>query len=129
MLRYIVRRLIWTVVLLVIVSAVVFALFNIFPTADQATLRAGRSASPEQIQIIREGLGLDDPKLTQFARYMQGVFTPFEVEQPEVNGPFDLGESIFQNNEEVRDIIFDRLPATIMLVTGAVILWLAIAIP
>jgi peptide/nickel transport system permease protein len=129
MLRYIVRRLIWTVVLLVIVSAVVFALFNIFPTADQATLRAGRSASPEQIQIIRESLGLDDPKLTQFARYMQGVFTPFAVEQPEVNGPFDLGESIFQNNEEVREIIFDRLPATIMLVTGAVILWLAIAIP
>ena len=129
MLRYIVRRLIWTIALLVIVSAVVFALFNIFPTADPATLRAGRSASPEQIQIIREGLGLDDSKLTQFGRYMQGVFTPFAIEDPQVSGPFDLGESIFQNNVGVRDIIFDRLPATIMLVVGAVILWLAIAIP
>jgi len=129
MLRYIIRRLLWTVALLVIVSAVVFTLFNVFPTADAATLRAGRSASPEQIQIIREGLGLDDPKLTQFARYMQGVFTPFAIEQPEVNGPFDLGESIFQNNEEVRGIILDRLPATIMLVVGSVIIWLAVAIP
>src|SRR5688500_16140389 len=112
MLRYIVRRLLWTVALLVVVSAVAFTLCNAFPTAGAATLRAGRSASPEQIQIIREGLGLDDPKLTQFARYMQGVFTPFAIEQPDVNGPFDLGESIFQNNEEVRGIILNRLPAT-----------------
>ena len=129
MLRYIIRRLLWTVALLVIVSAVVFTLFNVFPTADAATLRAGRSASPEQIDIIRESLGLDDPKLTQFAHYMQGVFTPFEVHDPEVSGPLDLGESIFQNNEEVKDIILDRLPATFMLVVGSVIIWLAVAIP
>ncbi len=129
MLRYIIRRLIWTVALLVIVSAVVFTLFNVFPTADAATLRAGRSASPEQIDIIRESLGLDDPKLTQFARYMQGVFTPVDIQDPEVSGPFDLGESIFQNNEDVLDIILDRLPATFMLVVGSVIIWLGVAIP
>ncbi len=129
MLRYIIRRLLWTVALLVIVSAVVFTLFNVFPTADAATLRAGRSASDEQIQIIRESLGLNDPKLTQFARYMQGVFTPIDVQDPEVSGPLDLGESIFQNNEEVKDIILDRLPATFMLVIGSVIIWLAVAIP
>ena len=129
MLRYIIRRLLWTVALLVIVSAVVFTLFNVFPTADAATLRAGRSASDEQIEIIRESLGLDDPKLTQFARYMQGVFTPIDSDEPEVSGPADLGESIFQNNEEVRDIIFDRLPATFMLVVGSVIIWLGVAIP
>ena len=129
MLRYIIRRLLWTVALLVIVSAVVFTLFNVFPTADAATLRAGRSASPEQIDIIRESLGLDDPKLTQFARYMQGVFTPVDIQEPEVCGPVDLGESIFQNNEDVLDIILDRLPATFMLVVGSVIIWLGVAIP
>ena len=129
MLRYIVRRLIWTVALLVIVSAVVFLLFNVFPTADPATLRAGRSASPDQIEIIREGLGLDDSKITQFGRYLQGVFTPFEIEDPEVDGPFDLGTSIFQNNARVEDIIIDRLPATAMLVVGAVVIWLMVSIP
>ena len=60
---------------------------------------------------------------------MQGVFTPIDIEEPEVSGPGDLGESIFQNNEEVRDIILDRLPATIMLVVGSVIIWLGVAIP
>jgi peptide/nickel transport system permease protein len=129
MLRYIVRRVLWSVALLVIVSAVVFAIFYIFPTADPAKLRAGRAASAEQIENIRSSLGLDDPKHEQFARYMAGVFTPYENEEKGVDGPFDLGISVFQNNTPVREIIFDRLPATIMLVTGAVVLWLAIAIP
>jgi peptide/nickel transport system permease protein len=129
MLRYIVRRLLWAVLMLFAVSAVVFAIFNIFPTADPATLRAGRSASPEQIQIIRESLGLDDSKLQQFGRYMEGVFTPISSQEPDVDGPMDLGESIFQNNTPVKEIILNRLPATVFLVTGAVILWLAVAIP
>lgn len=129
MLRYIIRRILWSVVLLVICSAVVFAIFYIFPTADPAKLRAGRAASAEQIEVIRESLGLDDPKYQQFLRYMAGVFTPYKNEEKGVDGPFDLGISIFQNNKPVREIIFDRLPATVFLVTGAVVIWLAIAIP
>jgi peptide/nickel transport system permease protein len=117
------------VILLVVVSAVVFAIFNVFPTADPATLRAGRSASPEQVEIIRESLGLDDSKLTQFGRYMVGVFTPIQIEEPAVDGPFDLGESIFQNNTPVKEIIFDRLPATIFLSVGALVIWILVAIP
>lgn len=118
MLRYVTRRLLWTVALLVIVSAVVFAIFNVLPAGDPAALRAGRSASPDQIERIRESLGLDNPLPERFADYMIGVFTEF-----------DLGTSIFQNNEPVRDIIFDRLPATIFLVVGAVVIWLVISIP
>ena len=123
MIRYIARRLLWTLALLVIVTAVVFVIFNVLPTADPATLRAGRNASPEQIEQIRQSLGLDDPIYVRFGRYMLGVFTPFE------GGPMDFGTSIFQNNEPVRAIIFDRLPATIFLVTGAVVLWIAISLP
>lgn len=127
--RYIARRLLWSVALLVIVSAVVFVIFYVFPTADPAKLRAGRAASPEQIEQIRSSLGLNDPKGEQFLRYMAGIFTPYENEEKGVDGPFDLGTSFFQNNEPVRSIIFNRLPATVMLVVGAVVLWLAIAIP
>ncbi len=129
MLRYVIRRLLWSVALLVICSAVVFAIFYVFPTADPAKLRAGRAASAEQIELIRESLGLADPKHEQFLRYMAGIFTPYENEEKGVDGPFDLGTSIFQNNKPVREIIFDRLPATVFLVTGAVVIWLAIAIP
>ena len=75
MLRYIVRRVLWGVALLVIVSAVVFAIFYIFPTADPAKLRAGRTAIP--------GADRADPRIapasttrstSQFWNYMKGVF-------------------------------------------------------
>ena len=68
MARYIVRRLLWSVLLLVLVSAVVFILFYVFPSADPAQLRAGRQANQDQIQAIRETLGLDKSVLTQFCR-------------------------------------------------------------
>ena len=129
MIRYITRRLLGAVLLLVIVTAVVFVMFNVLPTSDPATLRAGKNASPEQIEIIRESLGLDDPIYERFGRYILGVFTPYQNEEVGVDGPLDLGTSIFQNNEPVREIIFNRLPATIFLVSGAVVLWIAIAVP
>ena len=129
MLRYIVRRMLWAIAMLFAVSAVVFAIFYIFPTADPAKLRAGRAASAEQVEQIRDSLGLADPKTEQFGRYVGGVFTPYANEDKGVDGPFDLGTSIFQNGKPVREIIFDRLPATIFLVVGAVILWMLVAIP
>lgn len=127
MLRYITRRVLWAAALLLIVTAVVFVLFNVLPTADPATLRAGRNASPQQIENIRESYGLDRPILERYVDYTLGVFTPFDTFGSD--GPFNLGISIFQNNEQVRDIIIDRLPATMLLVSGAVVIWILIAIP
>ena len=125
MTAYITRRVLWAIALLVLVTAVVFVIFNVLPAADPAQLRAGRGGegTAERIEDIRERYGLDDPIYQRFGRYVAGVFTPLE------DGPLNFGVSIFQNNEPVKDIIFDRLPATAMLVAGAVVLWLGIAIP
>ena len=71
MARYILRRLLWGVVLLFVVSLVVFVLFYIFPSADPAELRAGRQASPEEIEALREAYGLDEGLYVQFLRYME----------------------------------------------------------
>src|SRR6266545_4932589 len=114
MLRYIVRRVLWGVALLVIVSAVIFVIFYVLPSADPAKLRAGRQANPALIRQIREQLGLDDPIYVQFWDYMKGVFLHF-----------DFGRS-YQSNTDVREIIIDRLPATALLVAGAVVFWLGL---
>ena len=100
-----------------IVSAVVFVIFYVFPSADPAQLRAGREASPAQVDAIRHALGLDQPVYTQYWDYMKGIVLHF-----------DFGYS-YQSNAAVRSLIFDRLPATIWLVSGAAILWLAMGIP
>lgn len=115
--RYIIRRLLWMVVLLLIVSAVTFLIFYILPSADPAVLRAGRSPNPALIVHIRHTLGLDQPVYVQYWRYMKGVVLHF-----------DFGYS-YQYSQPVRQMIFQRLPATISLTVGAVIVWLLIGIP
>jgi peptide/nickel transport system permease protein len=104
-------------VLLILVSALTFVLFTVFPTADPAQLRAGRNASPQTIAYIRHELGLDRPIYTQFWVYMRNIFLHF-----------NFGYSYY-SGESVLSLIKDRLPATLSLTVGAVALWLLIGIP
>jgi peptide/nickel transport system permease protein len=117
MTRYIIRRILWGVVVLVLVVALTFVLFRILPTADPARLRAGRTPSPQVIAEVRHNLGLDKPLFTQFWIYVKNLFLHF-----------DLGYSYY-SGASVRSLIFDRLPATISLALGAAVVWLAIGLP
>ncbi|MEA2457312.1 MAG: peptide/nickel transport system permease protein [Thermoleophilaceae bacterium] len=117
MIRYIIRRLLWGILLLFAVSAITFVIFFILPSGDPAQLRAGPRAGPDLIAAVREQLHLNDSKPEQFVRYMKGIFLHF-----------DFGKS-YQNDTSIKDDIFSRLPATISLAAGAVVLWLALAFP
>jgi len=116
MARFIIRRLLWVVVLLLAVTLLTFIIFYLFPSADPAALRAGRQPSPALIEQIRHQLGLDRPWPVQYLDYLKGVVLHF-----------DLGYS-YQNSISVRTQIFDRLPATISLAVGAAVVWLFIGI-
>jgi peptide/nickel transport system permease protein len=116
MIRYILRRLIWVVVLLFAVSFVTFVIFYLLPSADPAGLRAGRQAHPALVASIRHQLGLDQPWYVQYGRYMKDLIFHF-----------DFGFS-YQNGMPVRQLIFSRLPASISLAAGAAFLWLVIGI-
>lgn len=108
---YIIRRVLWTILLLIVISAITFVIFNVLPTTDPAQLRAGRNATPEAVAAIREQFHLNDPKLEQFTRYMKDVMLHF-----------DFGSSIV-NDAEVRPLILDRLPNTLWLIVGAAVVW------
>lgn len=114
---FIVRRLLWMVVLLVAISIINFVIFSVLPSADPVLLRAGRNASPELVETITEQFGLDKSKPEQYLTYMKNVVTEF-----------DFGFS-YQNNVAVREQVLDRLPATATLAFGAMVLWLLIGIP
>jgi peptide/nickel transport system permease protein len=117
MLRYIIRRLLWVIVLLIVVSAVTFVIFYVFPSADPAALRAGRSPNPNLIAAIRKSLGLNRPVYVQYWDYLKGIVLHF-----------NFGYS-YQFSQPVKTMIFQRLPATISLTLGAVIIWVMIGIP
>jgi peptide/nickel transport system permease protein len=110
--RYIVRRVLWGVLLLIVVSALMFVFFRILPTGDPAKLRAGRTASARLLAEIRVDLGLNKPLLTQFWLYMKEVF--FHLR---------FGYSYY-SSAPVKELISSRLPATVSLVFGGAVVWL-----
>jgi peptide/nickel transport system permease protein len=117
MVTYIIRRLLWAILLLFVVSFITFVMFIVLPSADPAVLRAGRQPTPELIAAIRENLGLDKPWYVQYLIYMRDLVFHF-----------DFGYS-YQNNVAVKETIFDRLPATVSLAIGGAVVWLLIGIP
>jgi peptide/nickel transport system permease protein len=116
MTKYIIRRLLWVIVLLFLVSLITFIVFYLLPSADPAQLRAGRQPNPALVAQIRHNLGLDKPWYVQYYRYMKALVLHF-----------DFGYS-YQNNTSVRTLIFARLPATISLTVGAAIIWLVLGL-
>jgi peptide/nickel transport system permease protein len=117
MFAYIIRRLLWSVVLLLVISFLTYVIFYVMPSADPALLRAGRQPTPERVAAIREQLGLDKPFYVQYFNYIKNLVLHF-----------DFGYS-YQNNIAVRETLFDRLPATASLAIGGAIVWLLIGIP
>jgi peptide/nickel transport system permease protein len=111
MIRYIIRRLLWGVLLLIIVAGLMFVLFRVLPSANPAVLRAGRDPQPKLIKEIEAVLGLNKSLPTQFWDYLKEVFLHF-----------NLGYSYY-SQEAVRTLIVERLPATLSLTLGAAVLW------
>ncbi|KFE36255.1 ABC transporter permease [Thioclava atlantica] len=114
MLAYLTRRLIQSALILLGVSFITFFLLYVLP-ADPVRQIAGRSATAETVANIRHQLGLDQPFVVQYARYLGGL----------VQG--DMGRSYLQKTE-VATLIAARLPATLLLMLGAIVAELVIGL-
>ncbi|MBI4888060.1 MAG: ABC transporter permease [Acidobacteria bacterium] len=115
MLRFLVRRLALTIPVLVGVATLVFALIHLIP-GDPAHAMLGETAAEEDVQALRERLGLDRPLLEQYGRFLGGA----------VRG--DLGTSL-RTNEPVATAVVDRLPATMELAAAAMVIAIGAALP
>jgi peptide/nickel transport system permease protein len=121
--RYLVRRVLFMVLVLFIVSLLTFLIFVKLPAGDPARRAVGRTTTPEQIAAARKAFGLDKPIYVQYARFAKGL-----IPWP---GLF-LSEDVYYsygNFVPVKEEIYRRLPVTITLATGAAILWLFMGIP
>jgi len=110
MFRFIIRRSLFGLLVLWIVSVAVFVLFFITPSNVARTI-GGRLATQETLTLINHRLGLDRPLLAQYGHFLWRL----------LHG--DLGYSYY-NSTPVRDLLMSRLPITASLVVGAAILWL-----
>lgn len=114
MIAYLGRRLIQSLLILLGVSIVTFALLYLLP-ADPVRQIAGRSATPETVENIRRQLGLDQPFVVQYWRYLMNLLSG------------DLGRSYIQRSQ-VTELILARLPASLLLMAGAIACEVAIGL-
>jgi len=115
MLQLIGRRLLAMVPLLLAVSVVVFSFIHLLP-GDPAVLFLGEEATPENLARFRAKLGFDRPLVVQYGEWLGHA----------VRG--DLGRSI-RTNQPVTQAIVERLPVTLRLIGGAMLVSLCIAVP
>lgn len=109
------QRLLLSIPTLILVSMVVFSLLAVLP-GDPVAAILGMESTPEAAAALRLKLGLDDPLLVQYGRWLWAV----------LHG--DLGRS-FIDNTPVADALWQRLPVTIELAVGSFLVALVIAVP
>jgi peptide/nickel transport system permease protein len=116
--------------LLFLLSITVFFLFSLLP-GDPARLTCGKACTPQIIEANRHHLGLDEPVLTQYQKFVTGLFVgrTFSEDSPdpiECAAPC-LGYS-FNRNEQVLQLLAHNAPVTFWLAIGAFLLWLTAGI-
>ncbi len=114
--RYVARRLLILVPLVLLTSTAAFALTHAAPGGPIATLLENAPTSPEQIEAIKEKYKLGDPLVVQYWDWLTGV----------VQG--DLGRSILTNNTVI-DEIQSRLSVTLMLNAAGILIAIVVGIP
>jgi peptide/nickel transport system permease protein len=112
--RFVVRRLLAMVLVLIAISIVTFLIFQAIPNGDPAVRLAGRTATPENIKAVRKTWHLDDPLYTQYWITMKKVFTGKVV---------SYTQGLNVESEIKRDF-----PVTLSLALGAGLIWLFLGI-
>lgn len=115
MLRFLARRLVLTIPVLLGVATLVFSLIHLIP-GDPARAMLGESAAQADVDQLRERLGLNRPLIEQYGIYLSGLLQG------------DLGQSL-RTGQPVTSQILDRMPATIELAGASMLVALIVALP
>jgi peptide/nickel transport system permease protein len=112
--RFVIKRLISVVLVMFAISILTFLIFQAMPNGDPALRLAGRLATPQTVQDVREQWGFDKPIYVQYAKTMEKIFTGKVIS--------------YTQQVNVLDEIKRDLPATISLAVGAGVIWLSLGI-
>ncbi len=115
MLRFIGRRLLWMIPVILGISFILFAILEMMP-GNPAQIILGDRADPAAVAALEEEMGLNDPFLTRYFRYVSDA----------LHGDFGLS---YRTRVPVFDEILARLPVTLILAIGGILLTVIIGIP
>jgi peptide/nickel transport system permease protein len=119
--RYLIRRLLWVLLLLVLITMFTFLIFFVMPPTDPAILFAGRAPTPRLVAQVRESLGLDQPGYMQYFLFVRRLFLGDEYGWP------GFGFS-FLTRSPIKPVLLGRAVVTFQLALGASVLWLVVGV-
>jgi len=120
--RYILRRLLWTVVVILVVTLVTFVIFYVLPSGDPAVRFAGKQPTPQLIEQVRHDLGLNHNVAIQYLLYLKRLVVGDAYGWPGLGFSYSTGAAIGPE-------LWQRAQITLQLVLGAAAIWLLIGIP
>jgi ABC-type dipeptide/oligopeptide/nickel transport system permease component len=112
---YLLNRMVWILVTLLLISIISFGVTNILP-GDVATMIMGTQSNPEALAGLRKALGLNDPLWVQYGRWIFGILRG------------DWGHSLIFK-EAIGTLLIEKMKASVLVVVMAMLIALAIAIP
>ena len=115
--RYLIRRLLWVVVTLLLITFFTYIIFFVMPPTDPAVNFAGKQPTPELVAEVKRQFGLDKPLLVQYGLFVKRLALGDEYGWP------GLGFS-FNTRAALKPVIAKRLLVTIQLAAGAAVVWL-----
>jgi peptide/nickel transport system permease protein len=124
-LRYVIRRLIWLVFVLVVILAITYSIFFLLPGGGTDTIAqrfAGKAPTPEIVEQVKLQMGLDKPIPIQFLDFTKRLFLGDQYGWPGFGKSFAL-------REPLKPILMERMMITVQLALGAAVMWLLIGIP
>lgn len=129
MLKYLIKRLAATLVVITLVSMSVFLIFDVLPM-DPARLTCGKGCSPSVIEANRHRLGLDVPVQVQYGRFVKGLVAgrSYGEGAAAFTCPAPAFGYSFNRHECVTTLIADAFPVTFSLAIGAFVLWLLLGV-
>ncbi|MFJ9348991.1 ABC transporter permease [Streptomyces sp. NPDC101237] len=123
------RRAVGAVITLLAISVIVYVVFYVTP-GNVAQITCGPRCSPEQVHQVSQQLRLDDPLYLRYWHFLSGVFAGQD---------FSTGTSVahcsapclglsYRNDQQVTQIILTKLPVSLSLVIGSMVLWLILGV-
>jgi peptide/nickel transport system permease protein len=130
MFGYVVRRIISGVLVLLVISVAVFALFFYGPSDPALAYCPETRCTPQRLDNIRTSLGLDRPVVEQYGDYMRGIVVGNDFQAGEISIKCDapcLGVS-FKLRVNVTDYLWSKFPATLSIALGASVIMLLVGV-
>ena len=114
--KFFIKKLITLIITLLVISFLTFTAFSVIP-GDAALSRLGKDATEEQLERARDEMGLNDPLLERYGRWVTDAMQG------------DFGESYRYEGTSVRSLLAQRLPVTVLLAVISLLIITVISVP